>query len=77
MNASVQLDLLEPTSEEATRLLLEYVKQADHHERMADRLELLGMPGAAMRSRRAASAAQASADVFANMLDFEREAGLL
>lgn len=76
MNVAAQLQMFEPEGAEALSLLQRYLKEADHHLAMSDRMELLGMHGAMHRADLLSLQACDSAFVLAVLLDLERESGL-
>jgi hypothetical protein len=73
--SAAQLSMFEPDSAEAVRLLLSYMREAQHHEDTAERFALLQMPGAAARAHRLRQVAEESALVLAIYLDLEQQAG--
>lgn len=75
-DTSLQLSMFEPEGAEVLALLSTKLGEAEKALTLADCFELLGMRGAVRRAEAAADAAIADAQVFAILLDIEREAGL-
>lgn len=75
-DTALQLSMFEPEGSEVLALLSAKLGEAEKALALADRFELLGMRGAVRQAETAADAAIADAQVFAILLDLEREAGL-
>lgn len=75
-DTALQLSMFEPEGAEVLALLSAKLGEAEKVLALADRFEVLGMVGAVRSAERAADAAIAEAQVWAILLDLEREAEL-